>query len=146
MDGPAVAPHGRFGEFAAVPGRAGAGGVGLVGCPGLFEDVEGREAALPPGAHGAGVGVEAVPQGGVGGVAGDGLFVEVVVLNRVMRRRGAAERGFTSFVQFLVERGADVQAKDANGRTALDLARGVGRKTPGDAVRILGTTLSGIGT
>src|SRR5688500_16230692 len=46
---------------------------------------------------------------------------------------GAAERGFTSFVKFLVERGADVQAKDANGRTALDLARGVGRKTPGDA-------------
>ena len=46
---------------------------------------------------------------------------------------GAAERGFTSFVKFLVDRGADVQAKDANGRTALDLARGVGRKTPGDA-------------
>jgi ankyrin repeat protein len=39
---------------------------------------------------------------------------------------GAAQRGFTPFVKFLAERGADLEAKDANGRTALDLARGVG--------------------
>jgi uncharacterized protein len=39
---------------------------------------------------------------------------------------GAAERGFTPFVKFLAENGADLQAKDANGRTALDLAKGVG--------------------
>jgi ankyrin repeat protein len=39
---------------------------------------------------------------------------------------GAAEHGFTSFVKFLAENGADLQAKDANGRTALDLAKGVG--------------------
>jgi ankyrin repeat protein len=39
---------------------------------------------------------------------------------------GAAERGFTSFVKFLAENGADLQVKDANGRTALDLAKGVG--------------------
>jgi len=39
---------------------------------------------------------------------------------------GAAERGFTAFVKFLVENGADLQAKDADGRTPLDLARGVG--------------------
>jgi ankyrin repeat protein len=39
---------------------------------------------------------------------------------------GAAERGFTPFVKFLVENGADLQAKDASGRTALDLAKGVG--------------------
>jgi ankyrin repeat protein len=39
---------------------------------------------------------------------------------------GAAQRGFTPFVKFLVEHGADLQAKDANGRTALDLAKGVG--------------------
>jgi ankyrin repeat protein len=39
---------------------------------------------------------------------------------------GAAERGFTAFVKFLAEHGADLQAKDASGRTALDLARGVG--------------------
>jgi ankyrin repeat protein len=39
---------------------------------------------------------------------------------------GAAERGFTAYVKFLAEHGADLQAKDARGRTALDLARGVG--------------------
>ena len=39
---------------------------------------------------------------------------------------GAAERGFTPFVKFLAENGADLQVKDARGRTALDLAKGVG--------------------
>jgi ankyrin repeat protein len=39
---------------------------------------------------------------------------------------GAAEHGFTAFVKFLAESGADLQAKDANGRTALDLAKGIG--------------------
>ena len=39
---------------------------------------------------------------------------------------GAAERGFTPFVKFLAENGADLQAKDASGRTALDLAKGIG--------------------
>jgi ankyrin repeat protein len=37
---------------------------------------------------------------------------------------GAAQHGFTPFVKFLAEHGADLQAKDANGRTALDLAKG----------------------
>jgi uncharacterized protein len=40
---------------------------------------------------------------------------------------GAAERGFTAFVKFLAENGADLQAKDADGRTSLDLAKGIGR-------------------
>ena len=39
---------------------------------------------------------------------------------------GAAQRGLTPFVRFLVESGADLQAKDASGRTPLDLAKGVG--------------------
>jgi ankyrin repeat protein len=39
---------------------------------------------------------------------------------------GAAERGYTPFVKFLAENGADLRAKDANGRTALDLAKGIG--------------------
>jgi hypothetical protein len=39
---------------------------------------------------------------------------------------GAAQRGFTPLVKFLAENGADLQAKDASGRTALDLAKGVG--------------------
>jgi len=39
---------------------------------------------------------------------------------------GAAERGFDAFVEFLAANGADLTAKDANGRTPLDLARGAG--------------------
>jgi ankyrin repeat protein len=39
---------------------------------------------------------------------------------------GAAQRGLTPIVKFLAENGADLQAKDAGGRTALDLAKGVG--------------------
>jgi len=39
---------------------------------------------------------------------------------------GAAERGYTAFVKFLAEHGADLKAKDSRGRTALDLAKGVG--------------------
>ena len=39
---------------------------------------------------------------------------------------GAAQRGYTPLVKFLVEHGADLSAKDAVGRTALDLAKGVG--------------------
>ena len=37
---------------------------------------------------------------------------------------GAAMKGFNPIVKFLVEHGADLYAKDANGRTALDLANG----------------------
>ena len=39
---------------------------------------------------------------------------------------GAAEHGYTAFVKFLAEHGADLQAKDSRGRTALDLAKGLG--------------------
>jgi hypothetical protein len=39
---------------------------------------------------------------------------------------GAAERGYTPMVKLLAERGADLTLKDAIGRTALDLAKGVG--------------------
>ena len=39
---------------------------------------------------------------------------------------GAAERGYTPFVKLLAEHGADLTLKDAIGRTALDLAKGVG--------------------
>jgi len=39
---------------------------------------------------------------------------------------GAAERGLTAFVRLLVEHGADLEATDAYGRTALDMARGTG--------------------
>ena len=39
---------------------------------------------------------------------------------------GAAEHGFDKFIQFLVDHGADLTAKDVNGRTPLDVARGAG--------------------
>jgi ankyrin repeat protein len=39
---------------------------------------------------------------------------------------GAAQRGLTPIVQFLAAHGADLHAKDASDRTALDLAKGVG--------------------
>jgi ankyrin repeat protein len=37
---------------------------------------------------------------------------------------GAAMKGFNSIVEFLVAHGADLEAKDANGRTPIDLAMG----------------------
>jgi hypothetical protein len=39
---------------------------------------------------------------------------------------GAAEHGFDSFIEFLVAHGADLTAKDATGRTPLEVARGAG--------------------
>ena len=39
---------------------------------------------------------------------------------------GAAEHGFDKFIEFLVANGADLTAKDAGGRTPLDVARGAG--------------------
>jgi hypothetical protein len=39
---------------------------------------------------------------------------------------GAAEHGFDKFIEFLVSKGADLTAKDVNGRTPLDVARGAG--------------------
>jgi ankyrin repeat protein len=39
---------------------------------------------------------------------------------------GAAQRGLTPLVKFLADNGADLQAKDAIGRTPLDLAKGIG--------------------
>src|ERR1700722_18685624 len=39
---------------------------------------------------------------------------------------GAAEHGFDKYIEFLVANGADLTAKDATGRTPLDVARGAG--------------------
>ncbi len=39
---------------------------------------------------------------------------------------GAAEHGFNKFIEFLVANGADLTAKDAQGRTPLEVARGAG--------------------
>jgi uncharacterized protein len=44
---------------------------------------------------------------------------------------GAAEHGFDKFIEFLVAHGADLTAKDARGRTPLDVARGAGGQKGG---------------
>jgi hypothetical protein len=44
---------------------------------------------------------------------------------------GAAQHGFDKFIEFLVAHGADLTAKDANGRTALEVARGAGGQRGG---------------
>jgi hypothetical protein len=44
---------------------------------------------------------------------------------------GAAEHGFDKFIEFLVAHGADLTAKDAQGRTPLDAARGAGGQRGG---------------
>ena len=44
---------------------------------------------------------------------------------------GAAEHGFDKFIEFLVAHGADLTAKDASGRTPLDVARGAGGQRGG---------------
>lgn len=44
---------------------------------------------------------------------------------------GAAEHGFDKFIVYLVNHGADLTAKDANGRTPLDAARGAGGQRGG---------------
>jgi ankyrin repeat protein len=44
---------------------------------------------------------------------------------------GAAEHGFDKLIEFLVAHGADLTAKDANGRTPLDAARGAGGQKGG---------------
>jgi len=77
----------------------------------------------PGGAGGRGGG-----GGGVGG-GGGGRGSQVPSANAVPNQtalHAAAQHGFTSFVEFLAKNGADLNAKDATGRTALDLARGGG--------------------
>jgi ankyrin repeat protein len=65
---------------------------------------------------------------------------------------GAAARGLNDFVKFLADHGADLQAKDANGRTPLDLAKGTGTAGRGQAesfpetVKLLESLIAARGT
>src|SRR5262245_10636948 len=86
-------------------------------------------------------------RGGAGGAAGDGAAARAQAAVGAGRRasqmpsanavpnqtalHGAAERGFDKFIEFLVANGADLQAKDASGRTPLDAARGAGGQRGG---------------
>jgi hypothetical protein len=45
---------------------------------------------------------------------------------------GAAQHGSNAIITFLVAHGADLQAQDANGRTALDIAKGTGLRERGN--------------
>jgi uncharacterized protein len=73
------------------------------------------------------------PRGGGGGGGGGGgrggRGSQIPSANAVPDQtalHGAASHGFTAFVELLAKNGADLNAKDANGRTALDLAKGSG--------------------
>jgi hypothetical protein len=57
---------------------------------------------------------------------------------------GAAERGLTAFVKFLADNGADLQARDANGRTALELAKASREPIP-QTVALLESLMAGTG-
>jgi ankyrin repeat protein len=94
-------------------------------------DVNAKSLTEPPrgGGGGGGRGDAGGRGGGVGGGGGGGRGSQMPSANVVPHQtalHAAAQRGFTSFVEFLAKNGADLNAKDANGRTALDLARGGG--------------------
>jgi hypothetical protein len=80
------------------------------------------------------------PGGGAGFGAGDSVGARIAQQNahrgsqmpganavpNETALHGAAEHGFDKFIEFLVANGADLTAKDAGGRTPLDVARGAG--------------------
>jgi ankyrin repeat protein len=81
-------------------------------------DVNARMVTESRGAAGAG--------GGRGGGRRGSQVPGPLAVPHQTALHGAAARGFTAFVEFLAANGADLEAKDADGRTPLDLAKGVG--------------------
>jgi ankyrin repeat protein len=76
-----------------------------------------------------GDGAAARAQAAVGGGRGGGRGSQMPSANVVPNQtalHGAAEHGFDKIIEFLVSRGADLNAKDSSGRTPLDVARGAG--------------------
>jgi hypothetical protein len=98
----------------------------------------GRGGGAPAG--GAAVAITPAPDASTGGfAAGDSASARIAQsfrrgsqmpsANAVPNQtalHGAAEHGFDKYITFLVANGADLTARDANGRTALDTARGAG--------------------
>jgi uncharacterized protein len=141
-----VVDRGAFG------GRGGRGGFGGGRGGGPPAGAGGRG----PGAPGAGAGAAAGGRGGGGGRGGRGgppaagapgapapaadsasariaqtfrRGSQMPSANAVPNQtalHGAAEHGFDKFIEFLVAHGADLTAKDAQGRTPLEAARGAG--------------------
>jgi len=101
-------------------GGAGAGGRGGGGGRGQAAPANTPAAGAPPVGAAAG-------GGGFGGGARRGSQMPSAnVIPHQTALHGAASHGFDPFVEFLANNGADLQAKDADGRTPLDLARGGG--------------------
>jgi ankyrin repeat protein len=89
-------------------------------------DVNAKSISEPRGGGGAG---GPGGRGGAGGGGGGARGSQVPGANAVPNQTAlhiAAQQGFTPFVEFLAKNGADLNAKDASGRTALDVARGGG--------------------
>jgi ankyrin repeat protein len=103
---------GRGGGGAAGGGRGGGAGGGL-----------GRGAA--PAATGFGAG-ESVGERIANSFRRGSQMPSANAIPNQTALHGAAEHGFDKFIEFLVANGADLTAKDAAGRTPLDVARGAG--------------------
>jgi ankyrin repeat protein len=100
-------------------GGAGAGGRGGGGGRGQAAPANAPPAGAPPVGAAAGA-------GGGGGVRRGSQMPSANVVPHQTALHGAASHGFDPLVEFLANNGADLQAKDADGRTPLDLARGGG--------------------
>jgi len=83
-------------------------------------DINARDVTEPRGGGGGGA------RGGGGGGRRTSQVPSANAVPHQTALHGAASHGFDAFVEFLVKNGADPQAKDADGRTPLDLARGGG--------------------
>ena len=87
----------------------------------------GRGQAAPANAPAAGAPpVGAAVAAGGGGARRGSQMPSANVVPHQTALHGAASHGFDPLVEFLANNGADLQAKDADGRTPLDLARGGG--------------------
>ena len=83
-------------------------------------DVNARNLTEPRGGGGGG----SIGRGGRGGGRRGSQMLSPRAVPHQTALHGAAGRGFDAFVTFLAANGADLEAKDANGSTALDLAQG----------------------
>jgi ankyrin repeat protein len=101
------------------PRGGGAGGRGGGGGRGQAAAANAPAAGAPPVGAPAGA-------GGGGGVRRGSQMPSANVVPHQTALHGAASHGFDPLVEFLAKSGADLEAKDADGRTPLDLARGGG--------------------
>jgi ankyrin repeat protein len=84
-------------------------------------DINARMVTEPRRVVPSGASQQAAAAGGRGGRASQVPSAFAVPHQTALH--GAAEHGFTPFVKFLAEHGADLQVKDASGRTPLELAK-----------------------